>query len=80
MYQLMGRQYCLVLERSLYDVCLCVDFTSLMISESDDYRCGGGASTDTLVTDVVSENTLRAGARWGATTFDCGVNYYGNVG
>ena len=41
------------------------------------YDCSG---TDTLGTDAVSETTLRAGAGWGATTVDCGLNSDENVG
>ena len=36
--------------------------------------------TATFKADAVSETTLRAGAGWGATTVDFGVNYNGNVG
>ena len=51
-----------------------------MMSESDNFGGDGCSGTDTLRTDAVSETTLRSGARWGATTVYCGVNYGGNVG
>ena len=59
----------MVLERSLYYLCLCADF-------GDD----GYAGTATLGTDAVSESNLGTDAGWGAITGDCGVNSDGGVG
>ena len=59
----------LVLERSLYDVCLC-----------DYFRGDGCAGTATLVKDAVYETTLRASAGWGIRTGDFGFSYDGDVG
>ena len=52
-----------MIERSIYDVFLCVGF-------------GGDGYTGnaTLGTDVVSDTTLGSGAGWGAITGDCEVN------
>ena len=58
-----------MLERSLYDICLCAGF-------------GGDSCTGTaiLITDALSETTLGYGAAWGTRTgyfrvsFDGGVN------
>ena len=60
---------CLVLERSLYDVCLCADFGG-----------DGCYRTTTLGTDAVSETPLGTGTGWGARNGDCGVNSDGDVG
>ena len=59
----------MVLDRSLYDACLCADFGG-----------DGFAGTSALRTDAVSETILVAGAGWGATTVDFGVNSDGGVG
>ena len=59
---------CLVLDSSLYDVCLCVNFGS-----------DGCSRTATLGTDAVYETTLGAGTGWGARTCDCRVNSDGSV-
>ena len=66
---MLGARDCLVLERSLYNACLCNDF-------GGDGRDG----TFTLGTDEVSDTTLGSSTGWGATTVDYGVNYDGNVG
>ena len=58
-----------MLENSFIDACLCVDF-----------GVDGCDKTVTFGNDAVSETTLGAGAGWGSTTVDCGVNYYGGVG
>ena len=68
-YWLLGKHNVLVLEHSLYDVFLCVYFGG-----------DGCAGISTLGNDAVSDTTLGAGARWGARTGGCGVNYDGNVG
>ena len=51
-----------------------------MVAESDIFGGDGCDGTDTLGPDVVSETNLIAGAEWGRTTVDCGVNYNGDVG
>ena len=56
-----------MLERSLYDFCLCADFGG-----------DGCAGTATLVTDAVYETTLGAGAGWGEITGDFGVTSDGD--
>ena len=58
-----------MLERSLYDTCLCADFV--------DDGCDG---TATIETYAVSVTTLVSGTEWGETAVDCGVNSDGNVG
>ena len=58
-----------MLERSLYDACLCADFGG-----------GGYAGTGTLVTDEVYETNIGSGTGWVATTIDCGFNSNENVG
>ena len=58
----------------MYDV-----WIYLVVSESEIIGGDGCDVTDTLGTVAVSETTLRAGAGWGTTTVDCGVNYNGNL-
>ena len=57
-----------MLESSFYDAFLCADFGG-----------DGCAGTTNFRTYAVSETTLVAGAEWGATNVDCGVNSDGNV-
>ena len=57
-----------MLERSLYNSCLCANFGG-----------DGCAGTTTLGTDAVYETTLVAGTGWGKTTVDCVVNSNDNV-
>ena len=77
---MLRRHDCLVLERSLYDVCLCVDETGLMMSEGANLGGDGCVWTETLRTYTVSENTLGYGTGWCETNVDCGVNSDGDVG
>ena len=51
-----------------------------MVAEGAILGGDGCDGTENLVPDTVYETTLRAGAGWGATTVDLGVNYDGNVG
>ena len=70
-----------VWELSLYDVCLeCEGDASFVVAEGVTFVGDGCASTDTLLTDVVYQTTLRSGSGGGETTVDCGVNYDGNMG
>ena len=64
----------------MYDVFICADDTSLVVSESEILGSNECAGTDILGNDYVSKTTLRAGAGQGATTVNFGVNYYGNEG
>ena len=70
---MMGRHDVLVLERTLYDICLCKDETGFMISESESFGSDGCDGNITLGTDA-------ADTGWGTTNVDCGVNYGGNTG
>ena len=79
MYISSYRRDFLVLERSFYDVLLCADETSLVVSESVILGVDGCDVTDTPRTYAVCETTIGAGSGWGAITVDCGVNYYGNI-
>ena len=79
-YQLPGICHCLVLESSLYYVCLCVDETAYFLSRRENFGDDGSAATNSLRTDAVSETTLGAGTGWVATTVDFGVNFDSNVG
>ena len=65
----MWRRNCLLLEHSLDDALSC-----------DSFGGDGCAGNDTLGNDAVYDTTLVAGAGWGVTAVDCGVNSNGNVG
>ena len=49
---MMGRHDVLVLERTLYDICLCKDETDFMISESASFGSDGCDWNNTLGTDA----------------------------
>ena len=48
-----GETRFLVLQRSLYDICLCTYDTGLMMSESDIFGDDSFSGTDTLGTDPI---------------------------
>ena len=64
----------------MYDVFLCADEPSLVVSKRDSFGADGCAGTDTLGTYAISDTALGYGAGWGATIVHFGVNSYGNVG
>ena len=66
---MLGERDCLVLERSLYYICL-----------YDDFGGDGCAGTATLRTDAVYETILGTGTGWGARTGYFGVGSNCNVG
>ena len=51
----------------------------MLLSESKNFGGDGCDGNQNLGNDEVSETTLRAGAGWGTTTVDCGVNSNVNV-
>ena len=63
----------------MYDFFLCANETSLVISESAIFGGDGGAWTDNLGTDAVSDTTLGSGVGWGAKTVYFGVSFDGNM-